>query len=163
MDSATEPFQRLGMVLALLLAMMLRILPLDPPLSNLNPDWVALVLLLSTLSMPERLGVFRAWLIGLCVDVLTARLLGQHALAYSVMAYLSLRGRSSLIVLRKPVQMLWILGLLLLGQALVLWSGTSSLSTDFKFSYWYPSLTGALIWPFLLAVRDWMDPPGNPS
>ena len=163
MDKDADPFKGVSVLLGLLLAMMLRILPLNPTLSALNPDWVALILLLSTLSIPERLGVFRAWLIGLCVDALTARLLGQHALAYSVMAYLSLRGRTSLIILRKPVQMLWILALLLLGQALVLWSGSGTLSPEFRISYWYPSLTGALIWPVLVAIRDWMDPPGNPS
>ena len=158
MDPDTEPFQGLWIFLGLILAMILRILPLPPALLILNPDWVALVLLLSTLSMPERLGIFRAWLIGLCVDTLTARLLGQHALAYSVMAYLSLRGRSSLIVLRKPVQMLWILSLLLLGQALILWSGTSALSPEFEISYWYPSLTGTLIWPLLIALREQIPP-----
>lgn len=146
-----ESGYRLSVLVTLGVAMMLRLLPLESPFAEINPDWVALTILFWTLSMPARLGVLRAWLIGLCVDALTARLMGQHALAYSVMAYFSLRGRSSLSVLRMPVQMLWISGLLFLGQALILWTQPGRLSEEFRFSYWYPSVSGALIWPFLCA------------
>ena len=153
----------LWVLLSLILAMILRILPWSPPLSAFNPDWVALILLFWTLTLPERLGIFRAWLIGLLVDALTARHLGQHALAYSVMAYLSLSGRSSLIVLRKPVQMLWILGLLLLGQTLILWTQPAALAPDFQLSYWYPSLIGALIWPLFSEGLDRINPLRKPA
>jgi rod shape-determining protein MreD len=152
----------LKVILSLMLAMILRIIPLKPDWAFFNPDWVALVLLVWILSIPERVGVLRAWGIGLIVDALTGRLLGQHALAYGVMAYLGLQGKASLTVLRKPVQALWILGLLLLGQLLILWTEQQEIPPAMALRYWLPSFTGALLWPLIRFVLTPKDPRALP-
>lgn len=139
----------LKVILSLMLAMILRILPITSDWAFFNPDWVALVILVWILSIPERLGVLRAWGIGLIVDALTGRLLGQHALAYGVMTYLALQGKASLTVLPKPVQSFWILILLLTGQLLIRWTEQQVIPESMSYSYWYPSLTGALLWPLV--------------
>lgn len=149
MTDKTQVPGALKVILSFALAMILRILPLKPALSLFNPDWLALLILFWSLSLPPRIGVLRAWTIGLIADALTGRLMGQHALAYAVMAYLSLRGKASITILRKPVQALWILGLLIIEQLLILWTEHQVLPTDMELAYWYPSLTGALVWPGL--------------
>jgi rod shape-determining protein MreD len=143
---------RIALALTLGLAMILRILPLQEGWAPFNPDWVALVLLFWIFPVPERIGILWAWGVGLIVDALTGRLLGQHALAYGVMAYLALLMRARLTLLPLPIQSLWVLGLLSAESLLVLWTQRQELPAAMQFQYWYPVLTGALIWPFFLFI-----------
>jgi rod shape-determining protein MreD len=137
---------------SLVLAMGLCILPLAEPWSLLNPDWMALVLIYWTLAVPDRVGVGTAWLTGLFADVLTGRLLGQHALAYAVIAYLSLRWYRRLRLFPVPQQCLWVLLLLLTSQLLVLWTQNVHAADRLLGAYWLPSLSGALLWPLVLML-----------
>ncbi|TSA03850.1 MAG: rod shape-determining protein MreD [Methylococcus sp.] len=143
---------RIALALTLGLAMITRILPLGEGFAPFNPDWVALVLLYWILPVPERIGILWAWGVGLMVDALTGRLLGQHALAYGVMAYLALLMRARLTLLPLFMQSLWVLGLLLVESLLVLWTQRQELPVAMQFQYWYPALTGALIWPLVLFI-----------
>lgn len=147
MTDTSETASNLKVVASFMVAMILRIVPLPKDLALLNPDWVAIVLLYWILSVPERCGVIRAWTIGLVVDALTGRLLGQHALAYGVMAYIGLQGKASLGVLRRPAQALWILVILLVGQLVILWTTPQQLPEGMAAAYWSSSLIGALMWP----------------
>lgn len=63
-------------LLTLILAMCLRIVPLSDDLALLNPDWVLLVLIYWSLYLPDRVGIFHAWIFGLFTDVLLGRMLG---------------------------------------------------------------------------------------
>ncbi|MFM7531235.1 MAG: rod shape-determining protein MreD [Rubrivivax sp.] len=51
------------------------------------PDLVALVLVFWAVQQPRRVGVVLGFLLGLVMDVAEGALLGQHALAYSLMAF----------------------------------------------------------------------------
>lgn len=137
-----------------MLAMAFRIIPVSHYWSVLNPDWIAMVLIYWIMSHPDRVGVGSAWVTGLFADVLTGRLLGQHALAYSVIAYLTLRWHKRLRFYSLPQQCLWILILLLIGQLLVLWTQNSKGVESMQWSYWLPSLSGALIWPLLIVIAQ---------
>ncbi|MDV3242335.1 MAG: rod shape-determining protein MreD [Methylocaldum sp.] len=136
--------------LSLVFAMTLRILPLPHELFVLNPDWTALFLIYWTIAIPDRVGVGTAWLTGLFVDTLTGRMLGQHALAYSVIAYVSLRLYRRLRLYPLPQQSLWILLLLLISQFLILWTQNIKNMSVLNWTYWLPSFTGALAWPAVL-------------
>lgn len=156
MTDNSETPGTLWVLMTFAVALVLRIVPLKPTWALLNPDWVALTLIFWTVANPQRVGVLRAWLIGLIADALTGRLLGQHALAYALMVYLSTQGKASLSVIRRPVQALWILAILLMGQLIILWTEQKALPAGMEWAYWYPSLTGALVWPLLvwLLARD---------
>ena len=136
--------------ISLLGAMSLRILLLPYPWSVLNPDWIALTLIIWALTTHGRVGVATAWGAGLLTDLLTGRLLGQHALAYSVMIYLAVRWGKSLRFQSIPQQILSILGLLLIGQLLVLWTQRVEPEGPARGLYWLASVGGALIWPLYL-------------
>ncbi len=139
-----------GIILSLMLAMVLRILPLPRFWFELSPDWMALLVLYWTLLAPERFGLLTAWLVGLLADTLTGRLLGQQALAYAVMAYLNLRARPRLLGLPLPLQCLWVLVLSLLGQMLILWTQRVELAEGATLIFWLPAFSGALAWPLVL-------------
>src|SRR5438477_13208853 len=54
---------------------------------RLVPDFVALVLTFWCVRQPRLVGLGVAWTIGLLVDAGNGVLLGQHALAYSLLAF----------------------------------------------------------------------------
>lgn len=54
------------------------------------PDLLALVLVFWCVHQPFRIGVGTAFVLGLLMDVNHGSLLGQHALAYSVLAYFAI-------------------------------------------------------------------------
>src|SRR5688572_21532854 len=75
-------------LLTLSIAIVLNILPWSGALVWLRPDFVALVLLYWCVHAPRTVGFFSAFVLGLLMDVAMGRWLGEHALAYTVLAYL---------------------------------------------------------------------------
>jgi rod shape-determining protein MreD len=57
---------------------------------RLVPDFVALVLVFWCVRQPRLVGLGAAWTIGLVMDAGNGVLLGQHALAYSLLAFLAI-------------------------------------------------------------------------
>src|SRR5207253_2899105 len=57
---------------------------------RLVPDFVALVLAFWCVRQPRLVGLGIAWALGLVSDAGNGVLLGQHALAYSVLAFLAI-------------------------------------------------------------------------
>jgi rod shape-determining protein MreD len=51
------------------------------------PSFLALILVFWNVYQPRRIGIALAWLLGLVMDVYSGSLLGQHALAYSVLSF----------------------------------------------------------------------------
>ncbi len=150
-----QPRGNLVIFIGLLMALALTVLPLPDFLRTFRPEWTALVLLYWIMTLPYRIGVNTAWILGICLDVLKGSLLGQHALAMAVIAFLMLHMH-----LRIRIYPLWqqaiMIGLMLLiYQAILLWiyGVTGTLSPSW--SYWAPSLVGALLWPWIYVIlRD---------
>lgn len=84
---------------SLLVAVLINWLPWHGWALALRPDFVALVLLYWCTHKPHRVGIGTAWVVGILADVADASLFGQHALAYSVLAFGG-------IVLNRRIQML---------------------------------------------------------
>jgi rod shape-determining protein MreD len=84
-DQLLLPANPLFIALTLLLALAVNLLPLGrwPAM----PDLLALVLVFWNVHQPRRVGVGLAFLFGLLMDVHQGALLGQHALAYTLLAY----------------------------------------------------------------------------
>ena len=136
----------------ILLAMSFKILPLPVVLSNINPDWVLLALIYWTLAIPEKLGVFNAWMVGLLVDVLTGRLLGQHALAYALISYACLKLHKRLRNYPVLQQCLFIFCGLLFSQLLIFWIESMKGPTEFTIVFWAPVFMGTLFWPLVYST-----------
>lgn len=142
-------------VFSLIIALALTIVPVPEYLASFRPEWVALVLLYWIMALPQRLGVNVAWILGLCLDVLKGALIGQHALALAVLAYLMLN-----LSLRIRVYPFWqqsvVVGLILfIYYALLLWIYDMTGTIDYSWHYWWPVLLGALLWPWIFIIlRD---------
>lgn len=137
-------------IISLVVAMALRVFPWPLGSDVYSPDWILLVIIFWCLTVPERFGVASAWLVGLVTDVLTGQLLGQHALAYSVIAYLAVKLHLRLRLFPLPQQTLSVVLLLALAQLLTLWSEQIQGTPYITWTYWIPSFTGALFWPLLM-------------
>ena len=145
---------RLVVLASLLLAMVLRIIPLPKEWFIYNPDWVLLFLIYWAMAVPERVGLGYAWCVGLLVDVLTGRMLGQHALAYSVVIFMCVKLHSRWRPYPPYLQAFSVLLLLLVGQLLIFCTQNIKAASSVSIIYWLPSLVGALLWPaILLALR----------
>jgi len=94
---------------SLLVAMLAEMLPLGrhPAL----PDLVALVLVFWNVYQPLRVGVGWAFAFGLLMDVHQGAVLGQHALAYTMLSYFAITIHRRLLWFSLPAQALQILPL----------------------------------------------------
>ncbi|MCG7927830.1 MAG: rod shape-determining protein MreD, partial [Candidatus Thiodiazotropha taylori] len=132
----SQPQNRSSVIyLSLLVGFILTIMPLPEWANTFRPQWVALILIYWCMTMPERIGVGVGWSTGFLLDVLTGTLLGQHALGFSVVAYLMLRLHLRVRVIPLRQQVFTIFILLLVERLLALWStGAANYPTP---SLWY--------------------------
>lgn len=83
-------------------------------------DFVALVLVFWTIHQPRRVGVASAFMFGILVDVHQGALLGQHALAYTVLSYLAIAIHRRLLWFGVPSQAFQVLPLFAASHAIEL-------------------------------------------
>ena len=139
-------------------------LPLSGVALVLRPDFLALVLLYWCIREPRMISVGIAWCLGLLMDVGDGTVLGQHALAYAVLAYAAEYFRRR--VLRFPLwqQAAQVAVLLLLCAGLVLLVRVMGGAPLPRWTYAVGPLTGALLWPVATALLQWPQrPPPSPA
>jgi len=147
--SRTVSSRRLPVIITLVVGLMLSIMPLPDMIAPLRPDWLALLVIFWAMQLPRTWSVGTAWIIGVILDVSYGTLLGQHALALSVIVFITVRFH--LLVRVFPLSQLTatVFALLALYQFLLFWiNGVASVSAPLL-TYWAPVVTGTLIWPFL--------------
>ena len=139
-----------------LVALVLTILPLPEWAVAYRPQWYSLVLIYWVLALPERVGVGIGWMLGIVVDVMTGTLLGQHALALSLIAFATDKLHLRIRLFPLWQQSLTILILLLVEKVLGLWAmGAASQQPLITLSYWAPPLVGMFLWPWVyIILRD---------
>lgn len=145
-----------GMVIivSFVLALLLTIIPLPESLRVARPDWVTITLIFWCLKLPERISITSGFMLGLLMDALTGTLLGQHALALSLIAYICVRLHQRIQVYPVWQQALTVLLLLSLHQLLVLWIDGIIGRPPKPLSYWLPSLVGLFLWPVMRQLLD---------
>jgi len=139
-------------ILTVVLAMCLRIAPLPPEVAAFNPDWVLLTLIYWSLALPERVGIFHAWTFGLLTDVLTGRMFGQYALAYSLVIYICLKLHKRLRQFPLLQQGLFVFFCLLLSQLLLFFIKNLQHPAQLHGTFWLPVFSGTLCWPLVYTV-----------
>jgi rod shape-determining protein MreD len=84
------------------------------------PDLLAVVLVFWTVHQPLRIGIGAAFVFGLFMDVYQGGLLGQHALAYTVLSFLAITIHRRVLWFSVPSQAVQIFPLFALAHALEL-------------------------------------------
>lgn len=139
-------------ILSIAVAMCLRIAPWPQELAIYNPDWVLMVLVYWSITFPERVGIFHAWTFGLFTDVLMGRILGQYALAYSLVIYICLKLHKRLRRFPLIQQELFIFCCLLLSHLLLFLIKNLQHPAQLHGEFWWPVLTGTVCWPVVHAL-----------
>jgi len=146
---------RRGALLASLgLALLLTILPAPAWLHWFQPYWVALVLIYWALEDQRSVSLGFAFLTGVLMDLLTASLLGLHALSLVILVYLVQRFRARLRFFPPWQQAGSVLALLLNDRIIQLWIAKLIGEPTPAWDYWLPPLAGTFIWPFLFLILD---------
>ena len=140
-------------VSSLLIGLLLNWLPWQGIFLALHPDFVALVLLYWCTHKPFQVGIGMAWLVGVFADVADSSLFGQHALAYTVLAFggIALNRRMQMFDLRQQtLQIFPVLLLTYLAFALVHWQ----LHGYVSWTYFLGSIVSAMLWiPLTLLLQ----------
>lgn len=151
----SRPQERpLVLLVSLVIAIFLTLLPLPDLLAPLRPYWVALVFIYWAMEVSDPVPLGAAFAVGLLLDLLTASLMGFHALSLLVIVYLVRRFRARIrffppwqqalavlaLLVNDRIIMLWVL--LLLGEPLPTWR------------YWLAPLVGMALWPWIFLALD---------
>ena len=103
---------------SLLVGLMLNLLPLGRVIWM--PDVLAVVLVFWSIYQPRRIGLGAAFLFGLTLDVHQASLLGQHALAYTVLIYFAIMVHRRILWFSVPGQAVQLLPLFAAAHAITI-------------------------------------------
>jgi rod shape-determining protein MreD len=143
-------------VTSILLAIVLNMLPLPEWAYWFRPEWVLLVLIYWIMLLPHRINVGCAWSLGLLVDVMNGSLLGEHALAFTLIAYIVARWHQWLRLFSFWQQSIIVLLFVLLYQLVLFIIQGMIGEAPQTWSYWFPSLASMLFWPCVFVMlRDW--------
>ena len=112
------PVNPLFVAFTLLVAMALNLVPMGR--MPLMPDFVALVLAFWNVHQSRRVGVGLAFACGLLMDVHDGAVLGQHALAYTLLSFFAIAIHRRLLWFTVPSQAVQILPLFLAAHAVSL-------------------------------------------
>ena len=129
------------------IAMLLNFLPWND--LRLVPDFVALVLAFWCIRQPRLVGLGIGWILGLLSDAGNGVLLGQHALAYSLLAFLSIWFSRRILWFGPGLQALHIAALLLVVQGAVV---LVRVAAGAEFPGWpivVGPIAGAMLWPMI--------------
>jgi rod shape-determining protein MreD len=118
----------------------------------LAPDFVALVLVFWCVRQPRLVGLGAGWMLGLLIDVGNGVLMGQHALAYSLLAFASITLSRRILWFPLWSQALHVAALLLFAQGV---SALVRLAAGAEFPGWAIAvgpLIGAALWPVVTTL-----------
>ncbi|MDP2868222.1 rod shape-determining protein MreD [Methyloversatilis sp.] len=130
--------------LSMLVALLLNLMPLGR--TPMLPDWVALVLCFWCVREPLRAGMGAGFVFGLLMDIGYGSLMGQHALAYVLLAYTAGTFSRRILWFGPLQQSLHVLPMLVGTQLVMLFV---RLSTDAEFpglGYFAGSVIATLLW-----------------
>lgn len=146
----------MGIFMTIVMALALSMLPMPDWTIWLRPAWVLLVLIYWTMSVPHRVNVGVAWFVGLVIDLMSGTLLGEHALAFTLVIYLVSGVQLRLRMYPLMQQTLTVFFFVFLYQLIIyLIQGFIGQLPESQL-YWLSSVTSMLLWPWLsILLRDY--------
>lgn len=139
----------------LFIAIALLLLPLPTWAIWLRPEWVLMVLIYWTMTIPTSVGVSTAFSVGLMLDFLMGTVVGEHAFALTLIIYFVSKIHIRLRMSPFLQQGLTVFFLILFYQFTIFciqgFVGKLPTSTW----YWLSSVTSCLLWPWIsVLLRD---------
>lgn len=138
------PVRQSFVVLTLFVALLANLIPFGrfPGI----PDWVALTLVFWCIHQPLRVGMGTAFTLGLVMDVANASVMGQHALAYVLLAFTGAAFSRRILWFPLSQQALHILPMLLVTQVIMVVARMVA-GAEFPGLLWFlSSVTATALW-----------------
>ena len=149
---AREHIPRGTMILSTIIGLGLQFLPLPAVFDDIRPAFLVLTVIYWSVAVPRAGGIALGFFSGVAIDVFMGAVLGQYALATSLIAYLAIR--QHLLVRNKPVfEQTLLVALALTIYEVVVWviDGWSGHRMG-GITRWLHVLTGAVVWPVVTAI-----------
>ena len=146
---------RARLLLSTLVALILTVLPLPPWADVVRPAFLVLTVIYWSVNAPRAGGLAIGFFAGLLLDVFQGPVLGEHALALSLITYIAVREHQR--IRSKPAiqQALIVFAALILYEVVLFmidgWTGNPVTSP----LRWVHTVTGALIWPPAAAILSY--------
>lgn len=155
MEESNALKQIVIIVLSFLGGMILEVVPLPHWAVYARPEWVFIILLFWAVTQPQYVGMTVAFCVGILMDLLTGTLLGQHALAFTLVIYIvaSFHPQLKLFPLWQQLGIIFMFTMLQLALQCWVLEIIGMLPTNW--GYWLPAISSTIIWPwFYLWVRE---------
>lgn len=144
-DPILLPANPVFIVFSIALAFVLNLLPWGS--WGWVPDFVALILVFWSIYQPRKVGIGIAFAMGLVMDVHGAALLGQNALAYTLLSYFAITLHRRVLWFRPPVQAMYVFLLLVLMQVVQVGVQMVVSARLPHWPYFLQSVIAAALWP----------------
>lgn len=127
------------------------------PVSRLAgwPDWMALTLCFWSIRQPQLVGLDKAFLLGLLVDIGHGAAMGQYALAYVLLSHMAHTFARRILWFPPRQQALHILPMLFIAQVVMTVVRLIAGDSFPGWTYFLAPITGALLWPALSLLLLW--------
>ena len=144
-------------VVSFLIAALLMVLPLPEWMEYYRPEWMALAVIYWVMALPNRIGLFSAWLLGFFVDVLEDSLLGLNGLVLAMVAYMALSLYQRLRMFTMLQQASTVFMLIGIHQLVSFWVLTvSNQTTSPNLMFLVSAVSSAIVWPLLFYILRYL-------
>lgn len=140
------------LLMTFLLAFILTLLPMPEWAIGLHPAWVLLVLIYWNINTPYWVNIGVAWFLGIVLDVLYGSLLGEHALAMTMVSYFVVRLHTRIRMFSLLQQGLCILLFVFLYQLIIYCVQGCIDELPKSKLYWLSSIVSMLLWPWVVSI-----------
>lgn len=125
----------------------LTILPLTEAMQWYRPQWMLMFVIFSQISLPFMFNPCVAWFVGLLMDSLLGTQLGEHALVFSAICYITyiLRPKFTQRPLWSQIEKVFLL--VCLSQIAMLWLHVIAGQNPRTLFYWMGSVMSCAVWP----------------
>lgn len=144
----------LRVIVSVVLALLFAVVPLPDVINPARPDLLLILIIYWSLSAPRISGLAFAWLCGLAIDVTKGTLLGQHAAAFLLVAFITHKQQLRIRVFPIWHQTFTVFMLLAIYQFVLFWIDGIVGTSIMTWQRWLPVLTGALLWPVIVGLLD---------
>ncbi|HKU13722.1 MAG TPA: rod shape-determining protein MreD [Steroidobacteraceae bacterium] len=154
MSVSEARISRLRVTVTVVIALILAVLPAPHWLDIARPYLLLLLVIYWSLSAPRIAGLLFAWLCGLAIDLLKGTTLGQHALAYLLVSFVTHKIQLRMRVFPISQQTLTVFMLLALYEFVVFWTDGIIGYPVTTWQRWIPVVSSAVLWPVVVAILD---------
>jgi rod shape-determining protein MreD len=146
--------ERVLFPLAIFSAIVLQLTPLPLVVASIKPWFLGLILAYFTLEQPGRIGLGKAFLIGLLADLSSGILFGEQAFRATLLVYILLHFRYRLRFFPLWQQTAAIGAIFLNDRVLTVWVRMLGGFGWPEASFWLSPLASAALWPWLFLLFD---------